>query len=56
MSLSCHATYTLSGAKQETYFSVANDTYQALSTCQTIMSQNPYDEKNLVGKYKMSTV
>uniref|UniRef100_A0A1J3E0F5 Protein LYK5 n=1 Tax=Noccaea caerulescens TaxID=107243 RepID=A0A1J3E0F5_NOCCA len=42
-----NATYRLSGATEETYFSVANDTYQALSTCQAMMSQNPYGEKNL---------
>ncbi|CAA7025168.1 unnamed protein product [Microthlaspi erraticum] len=42
-----NATYRLSGAREETYFSVANDTYQALSTCQAMMSQNPYGEKNL---------
>ncbi|KAF8108838.1 hypothetical protein N665_0104s0151 [Sinapis alba] len=42
-----NATYRLSGERTETYFSVANDTYQALSTCQAMMSQNPYGEKNL---------
>ncbi|KAL0671131.1 hypothetical protein Bca4012_033835 [Brassica carinata] len=42
-----NATYRLSGRTVETYFSVANDTYQALSTCQAMMSQNPYGEKNL---------
>ncbi|KAJ0259839.1 Protein LYK5 [Hirschfeldia incana] len=42
-----NATYTLSGRTVETYFSVANDTYQALSTCQAMMSQNPYGERNL---------
>ncbi|KFK31017.1 hypothetical protein AALP_AA6G057500 [Arabis alpina] len=43
-----NATYTLSGVREETYFSVANDTYQALSTCQAMMSQNRYGERNLV--------
>ncbi|CAN8315975.1 unnamed protein product [Cochlearia groenlandica] len=42
-----NATYRLSGVREEFYFSVANDTYQALSTCQAMMSQNPYGEKNL---------
>ncbi|KAL0740594.1 hypothetical protein Bca4012_082107 [Brassica carinata] len=42
-----NATYRLSGRTVETYFSVANDTYQALSTCQAMMSQNPYGERNL---------
>uniref|UniRef100_M4DZB4 LysM domain-containing protein n=1 Tax=Brassica campestris TaxID=3711 RepID=M4DZB4_BRACM len=42
-----NATYRLSGERQETYFSIANDTYQALSTCQAMMSQNPYGERNL---------
>ncbi|KAL1206188.1 Protein LYK5 [Cardamine amara subsp. amara] len=44
-----NATYNLSGNRgDETYFSVANDTYQALSTCQAMMSQNPYGEKELL--------
>ncbi|CAH8331600.1 unnamed protein product [Eruca vesicaria subsp. sativa] len=42
-----NTTYTLSGRTAETYFSVANDTYQALSTCQAMMSQNRYGERNL---------
>ncbi|XP_010413840.1 PREDICTED: protein LYK5 [Camelina sativa] len=43
-----NATYNLSGNRgEETYFSVANDTYQALSTCQAMMSQNRYGEKEL---------
>ncbi|ESQ51955.1 hypothetical protein EUTSA_v10016366mg [Eutrema salsugineum] len=41
-----NATYRIS--RHETYFSVANDTYQALSTCQAMISQNSYGEKNLV--------
>lgn len=44
-----NVTYSLSGAREETYFSVANDTYQALSTCQAMMSQNPYGERDLIG-------
>ncbi|XP_010509863.1 PREDICTED: protein LYK5-like [Camelina sativa] len=43
-----NATYNLSGNRgEETYFSVANDTYQALSTCQAMMSQNRYGERQL---------
>lgn len=43
-----NATYNLSGNRgDETYFSVANDTYQALSTCQAMMSQNRYGERQL---------
>ncbi|KAK1395039.1 hypothetical protein POM88_014095 [Heracleum sosnowskyi] len=32
----------------ETYFSVANNTYQGLTTCQSLISQNTYDYQNLV--------
>lgn len=32
----------------ETYLIVANNTYQALSTCQALIAQNPYNERNLV--------
>ncbi|XP_010523260.1 PREDICTED: protein LYK5 [Tarenaya hassleriana] len=49
-----NATYRLHGAGEEngdgrleTYFFVANNTYQALSTCQALMSQNRYDSKAL---------
>ncbi|KAJ9169741.1 hypothetical protein P3X46_017898 [Hevea brasiliensis] len=31
----------------ETYFSIANDTYQGLTTCQALMGQNYYDPQNL---------
>ncbi|KAJ4702383.1 LysM receptor kinase [Melia azedarach] len=31
----------------ETYFSIANDTYQGLSTCQALMAQNNVGDKNL---------
>ncbi|EEF52943.1 protein LYK5 [Ricinus communis] len=41
-----NASYTLKFSS-ETYFSVANDTYQGLSTCQALMSQNPYGDRNL---------
>ncbi|GMH17309.1 hypothetical protein Nepgr_019150 [Nepenthes gracilis] len=40
-----NATYTLSAG--DTYFSVANNTYEALTTCQAMMSQNPYGVRNL---------
>ncbi|KAJ9168713.1 hypothetical protein P3X46_020206 [Hevea brasiliensis] len=33
--------------KNETYFTLANDTYQGLSTCQALMEQNPYDLHSL---------
>ncbi|KAJ4706740.1 putative Kinase [Melia azedarach] len=32
---------------KENYFTVANDTYQGLSTCQAMMNQNPYDSRRL---------
>lgn len=41
-----NTTYTIQKA-QETYFSVANNTYQGLTTCQAMMSQNPVDYRNL---------
>ncbi|KAF8406779.1 hypothetical protein HHK36_008871 [Tetracentron sinense] len=50
---SCSATfyqhntsYTLKDAS-ETYFTVANNTFQGLTTCQALMHQNPYDSRNL---------
>lgn len=41
-----NATYKLQ-LESETYFIVANDTYQGLSTCQALIAQNPYDTRNL---------
>uniref|UniRef100_UPI003F7787AC LysM type receptor kinase n=1 Tax=Lotus japonicus TaxID=34305 RepID=UPI003F7787AC len=41
-----NATYNLKKTG-ETYFSIANNTYQSLTTCQALMAQNPYDAKNL---------
>ncbi|XP_010270638.1 PREDICTED: protein LYK5-like [Nelumbo nucifera] len=41
-----NANYTLNSAS-ETYLLVANDTYQALTTCQAMMDQNPYESHNL---------
>ncbi|WVY91934.1 hypothetical protein V8G54_037448 [Vigna mungo] len=32
----------------ETYFSIANNTYQSLTTCQALMAQNTYGERDLV--------
>ncbi|KAF2312007.1 hypothetical protein GH714_027737 [Hevea brasiliensis] len=42
-----NATYNLK-LPSETYFSVANNTYQGLSTCQAMMDQNPYGDRNLL--------
>ncbi|KAL1540671.1 protein LYK5-like [Salvia divinorum] len=44
-----NASYTLKFLG-ETYFSVANNTYQSLSTCQALMAQNPYDFRRLLPK------
>ncbi|KAK0602248.1 hypothetical protein LWI29_031748 [Acer saccharum] len=41
-----NVTYRLKD-KTETYFIVANDTFQGLSTCQAMMSQNKVGDKNL---------
>ena len=41
-----NTSYKLS-SKSETYFLVANDTYQGLTTCQALMAQNPYGDRNL---------
>ncbi|XP_065881077.1 protein LYK5 [Euphorbia lathyris] len=41
-----NASYTLKFAL-ETYFSVANNTYQGLSTCQALMDQNPIGDRNM---------
>ncbi|KAJ0013337.1 hypothetical protein Pint_21134 [Pistacia integerrima] len=40
------ASYTI--RKNDTYFSLANDTFQGLTTCQALMSQNYYDAMSLV--------
>ncbi|XP_047954434.1 protein LYK5-like [Salvia hispanica] len=42
-----NASYTLKSLG-ETYLSVANNTYQSLSTCQALMAQNPYDLLHLL--------
>ncbi|XP_041017675.1 protein LYK5 [Juglans microcarpa x Juglans regia] len=41
-----NTSYQLS-RRDETYFSVANNTYQGLTTCQAMMAQNSYDSRNL---------
>ncbi|XP_062026025.1 protein LYK5 [Rosa rugosa] len=41
-----NASYTLK-TSADTYFGVANNTYQGLTTCQSLMHQNPYDDRNL---------
>ncbi|XP_038984152.1 protein LYK5-like [Phoenix dactylifera] len=40
-----NASYTIKST--DTYFIVANYTYQGLSTCQALMAQNPYNSRNL---------
>lgn len=40
------APYTVQD-KSETYFSIANNTYQGLTTCQALMGQNYYDYRDL---------
>ncbi|CAI0466751.1 unnamed protein product [Linum tenue] len=40
------ATYKLK-SHDETYFTVANNTYQGLTTCQSLMSQNPFNDRQL---------
>ncbi|KAG6704422.1 hypothetical protein I3842_07G133300 [Carya illinoinensis] len=41
-----NTSYKLSG-RDETYFTVANNTYQGLTTCQAMMAQNSYGDRNL---------
>ncbi|KAL0352565.1 UNVERIFIED_CONTAM: protein LYK5 [Sesamum calycinum] len=41
-----NASYLLK-QRGETYFTVANDTYQALTTCQAMEAQNPYNFREL---------
>ncbi|GAV65798.1 LOW QUALITY PROTEIN: Pkinase domain-containing protein/Pkinase_Tyr domain-containing protein, partial [Cephalotus follicularis] len=41
-----NASYTLKDTS-ENYFTVANDTYQGLTTCQAMIAQNPYNARNL---------
>ncbi|KAL2529808.1 Protein LYK5 [Forsythia ovata] len=48
-----NASYTIK-VQGETYFSVANDTYQALTTCQAMEANNPYDFRNLVVNLRLN--
>uniref|UniRef100_A0A5B6YTX1 Protein kinase domain-containing protein n=1 Tax=Davidia involucrata TaxID=16924 RepID=A0A5B6YTX1_DAVIN len=41
-----NASYVLKST-DETYFSVANNTYKGLTTCQALIAQNPYNLRNL---------
>ncbi|KAF6160900.1 hypothetical protein GIB67_025435 [Kingdonia uniflora] len=41
-----NSSYTLK-YDTETYFIVANDTYQGLTTCQSLMNHNPYNDRKL---------
>ncbi|KAK6160907.1 hypothetical protein DH2020_004288 [Rehmannia glutinosa] len=44
-----NATYILQH-QGETYFNVANNTYQALTTCESMIAQNPYNYRRLYPK------
>lgn len=48
-----NATYSLK-VQGETYFSVANNTYQSLSTCQALIAQNPYDARQLLAGMRLA--
>ncbi|KAL3736516.1 hypothetical protein ACJRO7_025461 [Eucalyptus globulus] len=41
-----NASYVLK-SESDTYYLLANDTYQGLSTCQALVAENPYDFENL---------
>lgn len=47
-----NASYTLQN-RSETYFNLANNTYQGLTTCQAMMAQNPYGDRNLTVKMNL---
>lgn len=42
-----NASYTIKSLN-ETYFILANETYQGLSACQALIAQNPYKSRNLL--------
>ncbi|KVI05117.1 protein LYK5 [Cynara cardunculus var. scolymus] len=42
-----NASYQLSST-DETYFTIANNTYEGLTTCQAMIAQNPYNYRDLV--------
>ncbi|KAL5713630.1 hypothetical protein ACHQM5_015686 [Ranunculus cassubicifolius] len=49
-----NSSYTLKH-RDETYFILANDTYQGLSTCQALIQQNPkHDSRNLLPGMKLN--
>ncbi|KAL6982574.1 hypothetical protein U1Q18_015964 [Sarracenia purpurea var. burkii] len=48
-----NASYILKTAS-ETYFSVANNTYEGLTTCQSLIAQNPYNYRSLTVGMKLS--
>ncbi|KAK9113188.1 hypothetical protein Scep_020707 [Stephania cephalantha] len=39
--------------RSDTYFSIANDTYQGLSTCDSLMGENPYRATELLPGFKL---
>lgn len=47
-----NASYVLKGTS-ETYYSIANETYQGLTTCQSLEAQNPYNFRTLVANMKV---
>ncbi|CAI9777110.1 unnamed protein product [Fraxinus pennsylvanica] len=48
-----NASYTIQ-TQGETYFMVANDTYQALTSCQAMEANNPYDFRGLVVNMRLN--
>ncbi|CAA2964193.1 LYK5 [Olea europaea subsp. europaea] len=48
-----NASYTLKN-QGETYFLVANDTYQSLTTCQAMEANNPYGPRSLVVNMRLN--
>ncbi|KAL2545370.1 Protein LYK5 [Forsythia ovata] len=48
-----NASYTIK-VQGETYLSVVNDTYQALTTYRAIEANNPYDFRNLVVNLRLN--
>ncbi|XP_073132110.1 protein LYK5 [Henckelia pumila] len=38
----------------ESYFSVANNTYESLTTCQSMMAQNRFNERRLFANYRLT--
>ncbi|PSS17189.1 hypothetical protein CEY00_Acc11978 [Actinidia chinensis var. chinensis] len=48
-----NASYVLK-TTSETYFTVSNNTYQGLTTCQSMMAQNPYNYRDLLVGMKLT--